>query len=456
MKKRKKTIDKPNVNVSDDLLNEYVIKLQKMIRCKTVSGETANEREFEKFRQVLMEEFPLIHEKAECLSFNGCLVYKIKGECDRNIILMSHHDVVPANGEWKYPPFDAQVVDGIMYGRGTIDTKTPLFAELQAIEELIRDDYTFPVNVYIASSNNEEICGDGIVKAVEYFKANNIHFEMVLDEGGAIVSDMMPGVKEKCAMVAVHEKGRHTFSCVARKDDALSKGHAGLTGKSDNPTVRMANFIKEVSEIKWQTKLYPEVKSMFEHCAPNMNFAFRMLFANLWLFEKPLVKLLPKISAPVGAMLGTELIITTVESVGGSEQVRPNEVKTTAFFRCVRDTDLERNLAIVQSIADKYSIDIKPEIVDYCKPADFNGEAFKFVEQMLNQQFPNAIASPYLLTAGTDARRLTDVADNIFRFAPISLSKEQFATVHSANENITTASIGEAVCFYKAIIKNYK
>ena len=90
---------------------------------------------------------------------------------------------------------------------------------------------------------------------------------------------------------------------------------------------------------------------------------------------------------------------------------------------------------------------------DYCKPTDFEGEAFKTVEALLHENFPDVAVVPFLLTAGTDARRFTDVADNILRFAPIDLNKEQFATIHNASEHIGVKNIGECVVFYKDFIK---
>lgn len=88
-------------------------------------------------------------------------------------MLMSHHDVVDATGGWDSDPFCAQVKDGALYGRGSIDTKTPLFAELQAVEELLAEGYDFAgQNIYIGSSNNEEVSGDGMVLARDYFQEN--------------------------------------------------------------------------------------------------------------------------------------------------------------------------------------------------------------------------------------------------------------------------------------------
>lgn len=64
-------------------------------------------------------------------------------------MVMSHHDVVEATGDWQEEPFGGIIKDGKLWGRGTVDTKTPLFAEFSAIEELLFEGFEFPVNVYL-------------------------------------------------------------------------------------------------------------------------------------------------------------------------------------------------------------------------------------------------------------------------------------------------------------------
>ena len=107
----------------------------------------------------------------------------------------------------------------------------------------------------------------------------------------------------------------------------------------------------------------------------------------------------------------------------------------------------------IKEIGKKYGITIEELERDYCEPTDFNGSAFKLVESILNDNFPDVIVAPFLLTAGTDARRFTDVADNILRFAPIDLNKAQFATIHNPDEHIGVTNIGECVLFYKDFVK---
>ena len=139
---------------------------------------------------------------------------------------MSHHDVAMPVGAWEHAPFSGEIADGRLWGRGTVDTKTPLFAEFSALEELLSQGWEPPCNVFLASSHNEKLGGDGIPTALAYFKERGLTFEVVLDEGGAIIDPPLGGMTcEKCAMVAVHEKGRYKLNCTAR----ASSAHAGLT-----------------------------------------------------------------------------------------------------------------------------------------------------------------------------------------------------------------------------------
>ena len=123
------------------------------------------------------------------------------------------------------------------------------------------------------------------------------------------------------------------------------------------------------------------------------------------------------------------------------------------FLRCVREDDLYAGLEKIKAIGAKYGVTIEEIERDYCQPTDFNGEAFKKVEALLHENFPDVAVVPFLLTAGTDARRFTDVADNILRFAPIDLNKAQFATIHNPDERIGVINVGECVCFYKDFVK---
>lgn len=436
-------------------MNEiYVNKLIKMINSRTVFKiDGSNAEEYKKFNEVLSENFPLLHQKANKLIFgSGCIVYELKGKnAKRNIMLMSHHDVVDKTDGWVTNPFNAVIKDGYLYGRGTIDTKTPLFGELQAIEEILNEDTLLDnINLYIGSSNNEEVSGDGMVEAVKYFKKHNIHFDIVLDEGGAIMQGMIPGYSGKSAMVAVHEKSRHIYECVTTRK---TKGHGGLVSDDDSPLERMSEFINRVNHTKiYKNKFYPEVKANFSSHVPYMKYPMKLVFKYLDVFS-PIVKKIMANMPAAKAMLNTSVIFTTFNA--GDEnnpQIRAKDARCHMFIRCIREEDLEEGLLKIKEIAKKYDVEINLVERDYCRPTDFNSDEFRLIKKVLNKNFKDIVVAPFLLTAGTDARRFSDIADNIFRFAPIDLNNEQFKSIHGDNECIKVENIEECVRFYKDYI----
>ena len=443
--------------VSAEKNAEYVEKLSEMIECKTVwTRDGTYSAEFEKFYALLDKHFPNLAAKVEKLVFGGgCLVYVIKGKnAKKNVMLMAHHDVVEGDDDWTTDPFRAVIKDGCLFGRGTIDTKTPLFAELQACEELLNEGHDFEgINLYIGSSNNEEVCGDGMVLATQYFKEQGIRFDTVLDEGGAITEGQIPGVKCKSAVVAVHEKSRHLFRCKTVIDP---KGHGGFGGAKDSAVERLSRFVAEVTDKSgkiYKGKFYPEVRATFERHVPYMAFPMNFLFGNIGLFAPVIKRIMMGIPA-ASAMLSTGVSFTTLKAGSTLDpQIRAKTAETTMFLRCIREDDLYAGLEKIKRIAEKYGVEIEEVERDFCQPTDFNGKAFKTVEAVLNENFPDVAVAPFLLTAGTDARRFTDVADNILRFAPIDLSKKQFATIHGADENISIESVGECAMFYKDFIR---
>lgn len=447
---------KERKGVAPEINREYVRKLSRMVECKTVwthAGE--NEGEFRRFYAVVEELFPNLAAKAKKLTFGGgCFFYVIEGKhAGKNILLMSHHDVVEGSTDWKTPPFEAVEQDGFLYGRGTIDTKTPLFAELQAAEELLAEGYGFEgINLYIGSSNNEEVCGDGMVLAAAYFQEQGIRFDLVLDEGGAITEGQIPGVTCKSAVVAVHEKSRHMFRC---RTELETKGHGGFGGPKDSAIERLSRFITEVSNKKgkiYKGKFYPEVRATFERHVPCMAFPMNFLFGNISLFAPVIKKIMMGIPA-ASAMLSTGLSFTTITAGDTRDpQIRAKTAEATLFLRCIREEDLYEGLEKIKAIGAKYGVTIEEVERDYCVPTDYNGEAYKTVEALLHENFPDVAVVPFLLTAGTDARRFTDIADNILRFAPIDLNKKQFATIHAADEHIGIENIGQCVVFYKDLI----
>lgn len=431
----------------------YGVHLARMIACPTISVKGSyDDSAFAQLRRVMAEEFPLVHQRCEKMTFGeDCWVFRLPGrDPDRNVMLMSHHDVVAAEGDWEHPPFGGEIAEGKIWGRGTVDTKTPLFAEFAALEELLAEGYQPECNIYLASSHNEEIAGNGIPLANAYFKERGIRFELVLDEGGGVIDPPVGGLKcEKCAMVAIHEKGRHKLLLTATDET----GHGSLAaGKHASAVERIAAFVTDVGEKPgFIRRLNPQLRLMLETLAPHASLPLKLVFRNLWCFGPVLTALLPKLSPQAGGLLGTTCGFREINTTRAGR-----ECTATAMLRSVNDRDFERDYAAFVRRAEKYGITVrKTDDWEYHAPADPTLPPFGLVSDCVARVFPGVPVVPFILPAGTDARTLTDVCPCVLRFAPIRLSKQQLASVHSENENIDLSAVADCVRFYRMILTQY-
>ncbi len=432
-------------------LQQYGAGLSKMLQCKTVSVEGSyDDTEFVRLRQVAKAQFPLLHEKAEHrLLSQDCWLYKLPGrDPSRNILLMSHHDVVAADEGWSRDPWAGQIVDGKVYGRGAADTKGSLCAILFAVEELLSECKELPVNVFILSSHNEELGGDGMPEALKWFREQGITLEVILDEGGAIVEPPLGNMHcEMCAMVAVHEKGRLKVRCTAE----AASSHVSLTGYKDNPVERMAAFIREISGKNiFLRRFSPEAKAMFEALAPYCGFPMNVLFCNLWLFRGLILKVLPKLNATAGGMVGTTCNFQKIEG-----STTGKNCWCEAMLRNISNEDLQRDMAAFEAVAKKYGITVEVIRQEYYTPANRESKAYGYTFDTLARVFPRYPAAPYILPAGTDAWRLSPICDCVLRFAPTRMSKQQLGSIHAQDENLDVAAVFEAAVFYKEFVQNY-
>ena len=437
---------------TDGQLEAYAATFSRMLRCATVSvKDSYDDTEFAKLRKVVEEDFPLLHRHGERrILADDCWMYKIPGkDSSRNILLMSHHDVVAADTDWTMPPFEGIIRDGKVYGRGAADTKGSLCAILFAAEEMLREGITPPVNLYIVSSHNEELGGDGMPAILAYCQENGIRFDVILDEGGAIVEPPLAGMNcEMCAMVAVHEKGRLKLKCTVENESS----HVSLTAFKGNPVERMSQFIQEITTKNiFIRRLYPQTRAMFSGLAPYCKLPMQVLLSNLWLFGGLLVRILPRLNATAGGMVGTTC---NFQEIQGS--VNSKVCTASVMLRNISDEDLKADYAAFKAVADKYGITLETERDEYYAPADMRSPVYQYTLDCLARIFPRFPAAPYILPAGTDAWRLSPVCDCVLRFAPTRMSKQQLGSIHAADENLDVSAVAEAAAFYRHFVENYR
>ena len=426
-------------------------KLSKMIQVDTTSHAGGDDpARFRAFHKTLAELFPRVFSQLEKTEIDGNLLFYWKGRSrEKPILLMSHQDVVPAEGAWSHAPFSGDIADGKVWGRGASDTKCSVMAFFEAAEQLLAEGYTPPTDVYLASSCTEEWAGDGAPKLVAELQRRGVELFLVCDEGGAIISEPIGGIPGNFAMVGVFEKGKADVKFTARS----TGGHASAP-TANTPIARLSAFVTDVEKhAPFRKKFLPEVTAMFTRLAPYAPFGLRLVMGNLWLFAPLMKVVLPRVSAQAGAMLRTTIAFT-MQSGSDAYNVLPQEATLGANMRFIPHQGEQESLAIIRRLAEKHGLEM--EVVhtnDYSEPVDIHGEAFRQVERVIGETFPGLPVSPYVMTGATDAHFYQEICDSCVRFAPVIYGPEQMKGMHGINENIEYSCLPGAVDFYKNLIR---
>lgn len=432
---------------------KYGKQLSKLVQKETISSRfDADRTKFLEFHEILEDMFPNVHKTCEKHVFNGSLLFKWSGKGNHEpILFMSHHDVVEATGTWEHEAFSGDIdEEGRVWGRGTVDTKASLFCMLTAVEEMIADGFEPEGDVYVASSCTEEWSGEGAPATVEYLKSKGVKLAYLMDEGGMILEEPVGGVKGTYGMVGVLEKGYGDVKFIAK-----GKGGHASAPKKNTPLVRLGKFMADVEKKSpFVNKFSPTVREMFRRMAPNMNFGMKVIFANMWLFEGLLKKLLPVISSAAGAMIHTTLAFTMAKGSDGLN-VLPQEAYVTGNMRYIPHQDTDESIELISNIAKKYDIETEVIYKDYaCPVVDYENAPFHLVEKVAAEVYPGIGICPYVMTGGTDAKFYRELSDNCLRFAPLYINDQQYASIHGLNENIYQGALPLGVDFYKKMIEH--
>mgnify|MGYP002523921606 FL=1 len=428
--------------------------LGELVRCRTVSyndHSLEDDAEFEKLIGKLPELYPNVVRTCPMQRFEDRgLLFRWKGKGDgKPSVLMAHYDVVPVEEEnWTHPAFDAEIVDGVMWGRGTLDTKVTFNGILSAAENVIKQGFTPENDIYFAFSGGEEINGDGAKNIVKYFKDNGIELEMVVDEGGAVVEDVFPGVKQPCGLIGIAEKGMLNLEYSI----ASSGGHASAPAPH-TPVGQLALACTKVEAHPFKAHFTKPVLEMFDTLGRHSSFLYRVIFANLWCFGGVLDSMCKKSGGELNALMRTTVAFTQM-SGSKAPNVIPPSASMVSNLRLNPEDSVNGAVEYIRSVINDPAVTLT--VGDHMEPSPISRTdcaGWERVSSAVAGTWKGCLVAPYLMVQCSDSRHYGEISDRVYRFSAMDLTAEERHTIHGNDEHIRLETAGRAVEFFIRVIK---
>lgn len=434
--------------------DKAVENLRELVRCKTVSftdSSLEDDGEFQKLIAKLPYLYPNVFSvcKFEELP-DRALLFKWEGKNHTSpTVLMAHYDVVPVDEKgWDKPPFEAILEDGVIWGRGTLDTKATFNGVLYSADCLIADGFVPENDIYFAFSGGEEVNGKGAVNIVDYFEQNGIEPALVVDEGGAVVENVFPGVKGACGLIGIAEKGMMNVEYTCKS----AGGHASAP-KPHTPIVELSRACLKLECNPFKSHLTTPVKEMFDTLGRHSSFLYRMIFANLWAFGFVLDILCKKSGGELNALMRTTVAFTKAQG-SNAENVIPPKASLVSNMRLNPEDNIDFALEYLKKTIDNDRIEIN--LINGMNPSRISVpycEAWDKVASAVASTWNGCIVSPYLMVQCSDSRHYGRISDKVYRFSAMDLTSEERTSIHGNNEKIRVETVKKAVEFYIRLIK---
>lgn len=454
-KKQQLTTGDP-IELSQLNQQQAITRLSEALRYKTISFDDTHKidlQAFSDFHQYLEKSYPLIHQHLNKTVINThSVIYHMPGKDKTRLpaLFLAHIDVVPIDkiteDQWTHPPFSGTVTDTSIFGRGTMDDKSSLMALMESVELMLASGKQPARDIYLAFGHDEEIGGfAGAAKIAQYFASQNIRFEFVLDEGGAITQGMMQGIKSPVALIGIAEKGYVNFNLTV---DAQG-------GHSSQPPKHTAVGILSKAIVNIENNpLSPSLQFMqmtFDAIGSEAAIDVKAIMSNLWL-TSALVKSSIMKKPKLAASLHTTMAATMI-SGSDKSNVLPTRATAVVNARLFPGSTTEDIKTYLTKVINDNRVKITADVHSQPSPVStVDSFGFNLIAQSIRDLDSEVLVAPYLVQGGTDSKYFYQVSDNVYRFLPMRVNADSLKRLHGIDEQITQSDYIDTIKFYWRVI----
>jgi carboxypeptidase PM20D1 len=434
---------------------ESLAHLQGAIKFRTISfGDTTllDTAQFNGFHRYLRKTYPLTHEKLALQIVAGhSLLYKWQGSDPslRPFVLMAHQDVVPIEDSsrslWTVDPFEGVVKENFIWGRGSCDDKINLIGIMEAVEKLLIESFQPKRTIYLAFGHDEEVGGIGARAIAAELQNQDVDAELVLDEGGIVTLNQVPGVTKPVALIGTAEKGYLSLELKVE----INGGHSSMPAKETAMDV-LNRALVALHDNPFPARFTTVTEGFLEHVGPEMSFTTRMAVANQWLLGGVVLSMYEK-SPGANASVRTTMV-PTVFHAGVKDNIVPTSVSAIVNLRLLPGDSSSLAIMRVKNTINDERVVISTIGGFASEPTGItssDGPGFKVVQEIVRKTFRETITTPFLMIGGTDSRHLEGVSKNIIKFSPMT----DPIGFHGIDERVSVDSYKDTLWFFETLLR---
>ena len=411
-----------------------------------------------RFQEFLRGAFPAFHKTARRWVLSPySVVYHLPGAGDsrKAALLLAHYDVVPAEkGKWNFDPFEAEIKDGFVYGRGSLDMKSTMMCMIEAAEILCAEGDKPKRDIWFAFGGDEE-CGGflGAANTAKWFKERGQRFDFILDEGSPVAENQIKGINSPFALVGIEEKGYLSLNLTVKQQP----GHASIPPKIQAAAV-LARALCRIAKKPFPYRLSPTVEKFFASVARFIPGIKGIVMRHARIFRITLGPLFFKLAAvnpTTEAMLKTTVAMTMLEG-SAADNVLPSQVRAVVNMRLLWPWTTKAVTAFIKKAVN----DKRVEISDY-EPGsdpvppnrDYLNYGWQEIKSAVTEVWPGVPVMPFIMVAITDSRHYKELSNCIFRFSPQKLNLNELNLIHGHDERISLENLHNELKFYLHLLR---